>query len=295
MVLKTTKKRNISDIPFPPSTMETIDSALHKFINETLDVNCMTPSGFIKVPVVWSGAERAYQSKNLKVRDAEGALKLPLMTIERTNVTKDPSRKGTVYANIPPTDKVRGGSISVSRRIKQDKTSNFQNAKTKRKRGQLNFPGVEDKTVYQTLTIPLPVYVTVQYEITIRTEYQSQMNEAITPFITRPGGINYVILEEGRLRYEAFIQADFSQSNNISNFSNEERKFETKVNIEVLGWLTGEDKNRLQPNISVQESVVEIKIPRERVALADDLDPANGRMYGLAGLKRKSRFKRERR
>ena len=290
MVLKTTKKRRIEDLPFPSSTMETIDSALHKFINETLDINCMTPTGFKKIPVIWTGAERAYQSKDLKVRDREGALKLPLMTIERTNVTKDPSRKGTVYANIPPTDKVKGGSITVSRRIKQDKTSNFMNAKSKRKRGQLNFPGSADKTVYQTLTIPLPVYVTVQYEITVRTEYQEQMNQAVTPFITRPGGINYVILEEGRLRYEAFIQADFSHNNNISNFSNEERKFETKINIEVLGWLTGEGQNRLQPNVAIQESIVEVKIPRERTALADELLPGNSRFYGLAGLKKKTRF-----
>jgi hypothetical protein len=210
---------------------------------------------------------------------------LPIITIERTNVTKDPSRKGTVYANIPPIDKVRGGSISVSRRINQNKTGNFANASMLKRAGQLNFPRKNRKVVYQTLTIPLPVYVTVEYEITLRTEYQQQMNQVVTPFITRPGGINYVIIEEGRLRYEAFIQSSFSQSNNISNFSNEERKFETKINIEVLGWLTGEGENRLQPNFSIRENIVEVKIPRERIITADDLDTANGRLYGLEGLK----------
>ena len=286
MVLSVTKSRRIEDKPFPPSTIETVDLAMHKFINETLDIQCVTPSGFKKVPVIWTSAERMFQSKrDSRFRDSDGSLILPIITIERTNVTKDPSRKGTVYANIPPIDKVRGGSISVSRRINQNKTGNFANASMLKRAGQLNFPRKNSKVVYETLTIPLPVYVTVEYEITLRTEYQQQMNQVVTPFITRPGGINYVIIEEGRLRYEAFIQDSFSQSNNISNFSNEERKFETKVNIEVLGWLTGEGENRLQPNFSIRENVVEVKIPRERIVTADDLDTVNGRLYGLEGLK----------
>ena len=286
MVKRPTAKRRIEDVPFPPSTIETIDSAMHKFLSETLDINCVTNTGFRRVPVIWASAERMYQSKSDKrIRDKDGSLVLPLITVNRSGVTKDPSRKGTVFANIPPIDKVKGGSISVSRRLNQGKTSNFENARSLRKRNQLNFPGSPaDKSVYQTVTIPMPVYVTVQYEITLRTEYQEQMNQMITPFLTRPGGINYVIIEEGRLRYEAFIQGDFSQSNNITNFSNEERKFETKVSIEVLGWLTNQDKNSLQPDYVVRENAVEVKIPRERIALGDSLDTENGKLYGLAGL-----------
>jgi len=284
MVLRPTKPRRIEDKPFHSSTMETIDLAMHKFINETLNISCATPTGFRKIPVIWTSAERTFQSKNSRIRDKEGALILPLITIERTSVSKDPSRKGSVWGNIPPLDKVRGGSISVSRKINQKKTSNFANASAKKRRGQLNFAIKNEKIVYQTVSIPIPVYVTVQYEITLRTEYQEQMNQAVTPFITRPGGINYVIIEDDRLRYEAFIQEDFSQNNNISSFSNEERKFETKVNIEVLGWLTGEGKNRLQPNYSIRENAVEVKIPRERIITADDLDTATGRLYGLEGL-----------
>ena len=162
MVLSVTKPRRIEDIPFPPSTMETIDLAMHKFVEETLDIHCITPSGFKKVPVVWTSAERLYQSKkDSRFRDSEGALVLPVITIERSNVTKDPSRKGTVFANIPPIDKVRGGSISVSRRIKQDKTSNFANSSMYKRAGQLNFPRKNSKVVYQTLTITMPVYITI--------------------------------------------------------------------------------------------------------------------------------------
>ena len=285
MVKKPTKPRGLDQEPFPRSTIETIDSAMHKFIDETLGVRCDTTTGFRKVPVIWSSAERTYQSKaDNRIRDKDGSLVLPLMTIERTGVNKDPSRKGTVFANIPPIDAVKGGSIQVSRKIKQDKTANYQNARAKRKRGQLNFPSKPTRAVYETLTIPMPIYVTVQYEITLRSEYQDQMNQMLTPFITRPGGINYVIIEEGRLRYEAFVQGDFAQNNNIRSFSNEERKFETKVIVEVLGWITGQDKNSLQPDYVARENAIEVKIPRERVAFADELIPGNPKFYGLEGL-----------
>ena len=93
MVKRPTKSRDISDIPFPPSTMETIDSAVYKFLDETLDINCITTTGFKKVPVIWAAAERAYQSKNRKIRDHDGTLILPLITVERTAVSKDPLEK----------------------------------------------------------------------------------------------------------------------------------------------------------------------------------------------------------
>ena len=50
MVKKPTKPRRIEDRPFPRSTMETIDTALNRFIDETLDINCVTTTGFRKVP-----------------------------------------------------------------------------------------------------------------------------------------------------------------------------------------------------------------------------------------------------
>ena len=195
-VLNKTKSRRIEVNPFPISTIETIDTAMYNFVNEVLNIKCITSSGFKKVPVVWTSAERLFQSKkDSKFRDSDGSLVLPLITIERKNLVKDLSKKGTVYANIPPLDKTRGGSISVSRRINQDKTANFANASMYKRKGQLNFAGKNNKIVYQTVTIPLPVYVSVDYEITMRAEYQQQMNQIMTPFITRPGGINYVILE----------------------------------------------------------------------------------------------------
>lgn len=260
------------------SRIENIDAAMYNFINEHMNLHAHTNNGFKKVPVIMATAERAHQSKrDYRVRDDDGSLIMPLITIERTSMTKSPSEKGTVWANVPPLSKLKGGSIPVAKKILQSKTSNFANADAKRKRGQLNFPRKNEKVVYQTISIPLPVYVTVMYQITLRTEYQQQMNDLVVPFMTVPGGINYIIIRDGVHRYEGFIQQEYTHENNISDFSNEERKFETKLNIKVLGRLIGDGVNQRTPQKVINETIVEVKIPRERAIV----DPDEIIKYGL--------------
>ena len=218
----------IDRIPFAASEIQNVDKALLRFVESDLNISVTTSEGFKKVPVIWSGAERAYQTKKDQlVRDETGALILPLITIERVGVAKDLSKKGTIQANIMPVKDEKGGSIQIARRIKQDKTAVFANTDSLRKRKRINFPIANKKKVFETISIPLPIYLTVQYEIKVRTEYQQQMNDLMLPFITKPGTINYISLRSGEHRYEGFIQGEYQAQNNLSNFSSEERKFET--------------------------------------------------------------------
>jgi len=286
------------EIPFMPSTLETVDFAIYHWLRDELNLHTTTREGFEKVPVIWSSAERAFQVKRDKdIRDQDGTLVLPLITIERTNVVKDPTRKGSAWANIPPTRDAKGGtSITIARRIKQDKTANFANADSWRKSvdagaggralnpsgqssvNQRTFPrrtdafgrqGTNPKTVYQTITIPMPVYLDITYSIMIRTEYQEQMNDLVTPFMTRTGGINYFLASHDGHRFESFIQTDFGQDNNVASMETENRKYETKIDIKTLGYIIGEGKNQEQPKVVVRENAVEVKLPREKVIFGD--------------------------
>ena len=45
---------------------------------------------------------------------------------------------------------------------------------------------------------------------------------------------------------------------------NQTRKFETSIDINVLGYLVGEGDNENRPKFSIRENAVEVKIPRER-------------------------------
>ena len=271
----------LKDISIMPSTLETIDYAFYNYINEKLNLFTDTNKGRVKVPVLWVTAERAFQVKNNKgLRDKNGILKLPIISIERTGVKKDPEMKGVAWANIPEQNDEKGGAVKVARRIKQDKTSNFLNADSFRKAGtmssatvgvgQLNFPNRNrGKVVYETITMPIPTYINVTYEVMIKTEYQQQMNDLISPFLAKTGQItNFFIKHEGH-KFEGFIDGSLAIKNNLSNLAEAERAYETTINIRILGYILGEGSNRDRPKITIRENAVEVKLPREQVIVGD--------------------------
>ena len=276
----------IKEISIMPSTIETIDRAFFKWLNEELNIFSTTNKGWKKVPVIWVSAERAHQIKNNKdLRDSNGVLRLPLITLERTSIMKDPASKGVAWAHLPPKNDAKGGAIEIARTINQGKTSNFQNADAARKQGvigkptvgygQQNFKTQSDKIVYNTISMQMPTYVNVSYSVGIKTEYQQQVNEILTPFITKTGQIdNFFIFEEGH-KFEGFIQGNFGQGSNVASLAEEERTYNTKFDVRILGYLIGEGANAERPKIVMRENAVEFKFPRERALTEDEL-----RTYG---------------
>ncbi len=301
MVFSMQNKYGERGLEFRPSTIETIDTAIYNYIKE-LNLHASTNKGFIPVPIIWVGAERTYQVKNdLTLRDSEGLLKLPLITIERKEIEKDPS-KSLIPANVP--DYGNGGYIRVRRRIKQDKTSTFKNAQNLKKSGgsddvgstdkeflldrklpnkvakmfDTRPPSVKGKVVYETVFIPVPVYVNVKYEIHIRTEYQQQMNQLLTPFISgnRQGrNHKYFNVTEDNHLFEGFIENSFSNDNNAAKLDEEERIFNSMVNVNILGYLVGGNDNENANLAKTYENVVDIKVSRERVLLGDKFERTN--------------------
>jgi len=269
---------------FEVSTIETIDQSVLNFV-ESLSLSTMTNKGFKPVPVIWGTAERSFQAKgNKEVRDSQGLLVLPIISIRRSGFTKTRQSQGVFQGNVPEIPDDKGGSLDVSRVLYQEKTMKFANADAYRLHGQKNFPGANPKVVYRTVTVPMPVNVEVMYEVTLRTEYQQQMNDLMTPFATKPGTVNFIRLTEKDHKYEGFIQPEYSSTDNLSDFSSDERKFETKINIKVIGYIVGEGPNREKPHYSIRENIVEVKIPRERITLAEIPEHENGAYFGLSGI-----------
>ena len=274
--------QKLKEIEIAPSSLETIDGAMMRFIDEELNLYATTNVGFKKTPVLWVSAERAYQLKHNKdLRDTEQTLILPLITVNRASVTKNPERKGSIYANLYPVADPKGGTITIARELNQKKTAEFQNAFAARKYGpdknvvskmaNTNKRNMSiQRAVYETITIPIPTWVLVNYEITLRTEYQQQINELVQPFITIPGNsrmpkrINF----ENHY-YELFIQGDIANGSNMTDMGMTERNFEHTINIEVLGYLIGQGENQEQPKIVRRQNAVEFKLSREKVIFGD--------------------------
>jgi len=260
----------LKEISFMPSTIETIDYALYDWMNEELNISCTTNEGWKKVPLIWSMPERAFQVKNNKeLRNLDDIFTLPVMSVERTSLIKDPQMKGVAWAHIPRRNDAKGGAITVARRIQQEKTANFANTEAENLFGQQTYPFDNKKIVYETITMPMPTYVVATYKVTITTEYQQQMNEIFTPFITSTGQINNFFINRDGHKFEGFIQGEFGLENNISNLGEEERKFQTTIDLKILGYLMGADKNDDQPKITIRESAAEFRFTRERVMIGD--------------------------
>jgi hypothetical protein len=192
------------------------------------------------------------------------------VSIERTGITKDPARKGAFQAHYYSKNKNgRSGRWVIAKRIVEDKTRNFAVAGNIRRENytsgsyQRHFPRVNKKVVIQSLSIPIPVYVNVDYKIIIKTEYQQQMNDLLAPFMARTGQINAFTMKRNGHLYEAFIDQGFAHNNNVGNLSEDTRMYSSEITIKVLGYLIGEGENDDRPIVRIDENVVELTFPSE--------------------------------
>lgn len=263
----------VTDLVFEPSQIENIDLAVYNWVNEDLNLFCSTNKGWNKAPVIWVSGERSWQVKNNRdLRDGNNNFILPVITIERTEISKEKDKKGKYWGDIRPYTDEKGGSIAIHTIVNQKETSKFANAYSQRKTKQPNFKRENQKVVYETKFIPMPVYVTMTYVIDIKTEYQQQMNELMQPFLTYPGGANYLVITNEEHRYEAFIDGSISQKNNLSDMQENERLFNSQITIKVLGHLVGMGKNDLKPKIVTRQNIVEVYIGKEYEMLAEEIN-----------------------
>tara|TARA_R110000824_G_scaffold197409_1_gene380815 strand:- start:233 stop:1144 length:912 start_codon:yes stop_codon:yes gene_type:complete len=273
-------KQNIKVEEIQPSTLETIDMAFYDFVDERMNNHATANEGWKKTPVVWVTSERSFLSKNnANLMDKDGALIFPLISIERTAMQKSLTRKGSYYGlsgdNLEPD---RFGRITLARKIVKDKTNNYSVADSRKKYDNVNrrpgrqsyYPKKENKkVVYETLSMPMPIYVDMTYSVSIRTEYVQQMNQLLAPFITLGGGISYFVVKKDGHRYETFLKEDLSQENNVSSMGTDERTYMTNLTFEVLGYIIGESPNGDRPRLIKKENAVKVKLGREKVIFGD--------------------------
>lgn len=261
-----------ADYSLKPSTLEDIDAAIYEFVNDSLNVFCDTNEGFEKVPVIFAGAERAYQIKNQQELRKNGrSLEYPIISIIRTSLTKNPENKGRYGVYIPPYFDFykKGGAVPIARQVQQGKSRERANATAVRKYGQSTFPFDNEKVVYETLFIPNPTFVELVYQVKMISNYQQQMNQMLAPFLSgfsTPAVFN--ITYDGNT-YEAFVEPDFANESNNAALGTDERVFKSTVTIKVLGHIIGADKNQETPSVAVVESAAEVTIGRERTVTED--------------------------
>ena len=270
---------NLREIGMLSSTIEDIDTAVLNWLKEDLQLSATTNEGWKPVPVFWQTPERAFQVKNNKdLRDEAGFIILPVISLERTGIVKDPNRKGGFQAHLYSKDKNgRTGRMVIAKKIVQDKTrnlavsNNIKDGTSTEGATQAYYPRTNAKIIVKSLSIPIPVYINVNYKVILKTEYQQQMNELLAPFMTRTGQINSLVLRRNGHLYELFFEQGFTHNNNVNNLGEDMRMFTSEITFRVLGYLIGEGENDDRPIVRVEENFIEIMYPRESTVPADEI------------------------
>jgi hypothetical protein len=253
-----------------PSTLETVDMAFYDFVNN-LNISATTNDGFKRVPIIWMTAERAFHIKNDKdIRELDSqTLVYPLISIERVSTTKTKPNERPLPGNKFPYGDYKKGVVTIARKINKEKTRNFVNADSKRLYGQENSRINSPKTVYQYISIPLPVFATMNYEVKIRSQYQQQINEIMLPFINYSSGWNYFMIDYEKYKYEVFMDSENEFKSNSSNQANDEKKYDAKFKFKVQGYTTTIGENQQTPTTVYRENAVVVRFSRETTVLGE--------------------------
>ena len=260
------------DNPTPISTFETIDMALYNWISESLNIHVITNEGVKKVPITWFSRERAFQIKNDKEeRDNNGFLDFPKIQLQRTSINLADANKRPIPGVFRYAYDYKDGQLGIWKKVSQNKTKNFANARSQRLYGQPNFKSDNPEIVNEYIFIPYPSYYEIKYDISLKSLYIQQLNEMMAPLQrTNPvNNSNVQTIKYGGFKYELFTPTETGFSSNSPDIAESEKIYESKFSVTVLGFTTTSDVSQTTPNIVYRETPAKIRIQRERTIIGD--------------------------
>ncbi len=237
----------------PSCGLEDVDRAMFRLFDNDLPLVYQQKDGTTKkVPIIFATGERfAINRRKEPMRDKNGALILPLITITRSGIEQQAPK----LIEVPD-----AGTISVKRRISEDdplyqrvvNSLNLQhtqqgsgnrsvsNTRAGRKTGgRLLEPNIAGG-LYETITIPTPKFYTAKYEITLWTQYFQHSNAILTTIMSgyhSTRARTYRIETPSGYWFVATFEPSISSDNNFDNMSEEERMIKSTLTAEVSAYI----------------------------------------------------------
>ncbi len=229
------------DFEMPPCGIEDVDRAMFKLFNEDLPFYYVQDGDMKRIPCVFAGGERAMiLRKKEPLRDRQGALVLPLVSILRSGIDQS-TEKG-----IGPGT----GSITLRKRVAQEDRVYKKLTNQNNLRNQDNVVGstgagsasleLTNKNVYEIITMPNPRFFKATYEITFWAQYLQQMNSIIEAFITSYNNStarSFKIETNKGYWFVATVESGLSDSNNFDGYQDDERLIKTSITMSVTGYI----------------------------------------------------------
>ena len=258
-----------TDFHLPQCGLEDIDKAFFDLFDQQLNFNIENKSKTLTVPVVFATGERfAIVKRRKPIRDAAGALILPVISIRRTGIDQAPaterladvgdlvikrrlSEKDPEYQNLvnKPSLKNQDNVANLSHNLNnadpkstEPGTVNSRRPRTQEtvnvQTGKLLAPNLGDN-VFEILTIPFPHFISVSYEVTFWTQYMSHMNQLIEKFVSSyTGNRNQFRIETDKgYWFVAYPANNVTNADNFDDFSQEERIVRYTFNMTVPAYI----------------------------------------------------------
>ena len=222
-----------------------------------------------KVPIVFAGGEKwALLKRNRPLRDKNGSLILPIITILRSGVTQTPTEDITgrginqktgeivIRRKLSNSDRNYQNLVNriflknqLSTAINSDNASEGQLA-TNRLIGDLENDGVISdggllvsnrlRNAFETIVIPSPQFYTANYDVTVWTQYTHHMNQILETMISSflPQVQGWRIDTDKGYWFVASMSGDsYSPENNFEDMGQDERIIKYKFSIKVPAYM----------------------------------------------------------
>jgi hypothetical protein len=266
------------DFNIPPSGIEETDRALFDLFDQRLSFQVKIKEQSTKVPVVFSTGERfALTRRERMIRDKNNAIILPIISIHRTGIDNSPSQGGygtpisyrdqqdyIVRKRLDPKDRNYQKIVNKLRLKNQHNVASRANfarsdvfpgnvAKSGRlasRRNLTNLSFLDDPggdllrddigdNIFEIITLPYPMFMTLNYEITFWTQYMQQMNQIMEIFFSQFDGQDDAFQIESRTghKYVAYVRGPFNSQDNFSDFSSDERVIKYTFNMSIPSYL----------------------------------------------------------
>lgn len=263
---------------FPSCGIEDVDRALFELFDKRLAFEIKVNEQTTKVPVVFAAGERFALTRRQKpIRDKNNALILPLIAIKRQAVgfKTETEAGGTAISFRQNTDYVIRkrldtrdreyqnilNKLSIKNQDNVTSRGHFLNndvspgfgtipgTKTSRRPGngiaygggRLNFPLNNDvsNNIFEVITIPYPVFIQLNYEVTFWTQYMTQMNQLLESLLVKTDGQGreFQLVSNKGFTFTAFLQGPFNSNDNFENFSATERVIKYSFSIRVPAYI----------------------------------------------------------
>jgi hypothetical protein len=262
-----------TDLTIPSVGIEDVDIALFNLFDKELplQVNSAGINGkeIRKVPIIFAASEKWALNKKFKsLRDKNGSLILPLITIVRTGIQQsddtDITGRGinqqtgefVIRRKLDASDRRYQNlvnKLSIKHQLNVAITSSLGDENqlgTSRVTGQLtDDPTVQDggflasnnlNNIYETLTIPTPQFYTATYDVIIWAQYTSQMNELLEFIISSflPQGNAWRLDTPKGYWFVATVDGNnYTPEGNSDDMSNDERVIKYKFTIKVPAYI----------------------------------------------------------